>query len=251
MRHVDDTDDSPGRAAAIAKRIELLGRRHGSDLGEADEPFDVHTAIVAAEADRLAVRGPEMRQQMADDITAHRPPRLPVPDDTGIGSQIGGWASAEQVATLILSGPTGTGKTSWAWEALRQAALARNIWSEHSRTWEAVSAVGLFRGSDADRARMATVPLLLIDDLGQEPMGTEYQRETSRALWWELLDARYNHARLTIITTHLGGAKVPDWQDRATEEVATIRGRYGDAVWSRLHPLVVVRVKGPDRRLTL
>jgi DNA replication protein DnaC len=133
--------------------------------------------------------------------------------------EVAGWAKDPRPALLVLTGPTGTGKTWQAWGALR--ALRR---SEHA----AVKATMLQR-LDADAvARLIRMPALLIDDLAA--------RTTPGALATalEIVDQRQESAALTIVTTNATLPAISDLEPRLASRLAAGR---------------VVQMGGRDRRL--
>ncbi|MFF9013575.1 ATP-binding protein [Streptomyces sp. NPDC014870] len=135
--------------------------------------------------------------------------------------------------SLLIAGPTGTGKTHQAYGAIR-ALLAAGV----RLRWEAVTAADLYArlrprsGHDAERElqTMAKCPLLLLDDLGAAKTS-----EWTEELTYRLINHRYEHLRPTLITTNL--------------PTADLRTALGDRVASRLAEMTErVILDGPDRR---
>ncbi|WP_435059974.1 ATP-binding protein [Streptomyces sp. bgisy060] len=136
-------------------------------------------------------------------------------------------------ASLLIAGPTGTGKTHQAYGAIR-ALLAAGV----RLRWEAVTAADLYArlrprsGFDSERElqALAKCPLLLLDDLGAAK-----NSEWTEELTYRLINHRYEHLRPTLITTNL--------------PTADLRTALGDRVASRLAEMTErVILDGPDRR---
>ncbi|WP_079432026.1 MULTISPECIES: ATP-binding protein [Streptomyces] len=137
--------------------------------------------------------------------------------------------------SLLIAGPTGTGKTHQAYGAVR-ALLAAGV----RLRWEAVTAADLYArlrprpGLDAERElrTLARCPLLLLDDLGAAK-GSEWTEE----LTYRLINHRYEYLRPTLLTTNL---PIPE-----------LRTALGDRVASRLSEMTRrVVLDGADRRRT-
>ncbi|MCA9598015.1 MAG: ATP-binding protein [Myxococcales bacterium] len=124
------------------------------------------------------------------------------------------------LGSLLLSGPTGIGKTATVRRALRR--LVRE--AEHDRVpvlatrWATASRIALARrqsplgaGEPEELTRAVEVPLLVIDELGFEPLDEGL---------FDVLDERYQRALPVIVTSGL----------RVTE----LRDRYGAAALRRL-----------------
>lgn len=136
--------------------------------------------------------------------------------------------------SLLMLGPTGTGKTHQAWGAMRALALSGVLCSR----WEFVTAADMYAslrprpGVDTEevmgRYREATV--LVLDDLGAAK-NSEFVEDVNL----RIVNHRYAHALPTLITSNL----------RPTE----LRGMLGDRTTSRLAEMTrrVVLV-GDDRR---
>ncbi|MEU9861446.1 ATP-binding protein [Streptomyces sp. NPDC047971] len=137
--------------------------------------------------------------------------------------------------SLLIVGPTGTGKTYQAYGAVRSL-LAAGV----RLRWEAVTAADLYArlrprpGLDAERElhTLASCPLLVLDDLGAAK-GSEWTEE----LTYRLINHRYEYLRPTLLTTNL--------------PIPMLRTALGDRVASRLSEMTHrVILDGPDRRRT-
>ncbi|MFD0377287.1 ATP-binding protein [Streptomyces sp. NPDC127112] len=137
--------------------------------------------------------------------------------------------------SLLIVGPTGTGKTHQAYGAVRSL-LAAGV----RLRWEAVTAADLYArlrprpGLDAERElhTLARCPLLVLDDLGAAK-GSEWAEE----LTYRLINHRYEYLRPTVLTTNLA--------------IDDLRTALGDRVASRLSEMTHrVILGGPDRRRT-
>lgn len=136
--------------------------------------------------------------------------------------------------SLLLAGPTGTGKTHLAFAALRFAAEA----GHKTLPWVATSTAALYgdlrpsakRDSEAVFGRVLAAPLLLLDDLGAAKT-TEWTEEIT----YRLIDHRYNHCLPSIFTTNARAGQL-------TEIL-------GDRTGSRLTEMCQkVVLEGTDRR---
>ncbi|WP_411140281.1 ATP-binding protein [Streptomyces sp. x-80] len=156
---------------------------------------------------------------------------------------------ADQVATdpeaagsLLLTGTTGTGKTHEAYGALRRIAAA----GPHTYEIRATTAADMYgllrpngsaRGTEGELARLARVPLLLLDDLGSAK-ATEWTEEIT----YRLVNERYNACRPTIYTSNLP-ARTADGRD--------LTAALGERIVSRLsEDTRVIAMTGTDRRRT-
>lgn len=138
--------------------------------------------------------------------------------------------------SLLIAGPTGTGKTHQAYGAIRSLLIAGV-----RLRWKATTAADLYAelrprpGHDGERELMdlARCPLLIIDDLGAAK-----NSEWTEEITMRLINRRYNEMLPTLITTNLG--------------MADLRAHIGDRVASRLTEMSdKVILDGPDRRRAL
>lgn len=142
----------------------------------------------------------------------------------------------DKTPSLLLAGPTGTGKTHAAYAALRLCSESLRL-----ADWHAVSTAAMLgelrpspgRDSESVLAGYCTAPLLLLDDLGAAKW-SEWVEESL----YRLIDARYNNCLPSIFATNLA----------TTEElIAAI----GERVTSRLTEMCrgyLIAFKGEDLR---
>ncbi|MFE4828020.1 ATP-binding protein [Streptomyces sp. NPDC056672] len=226
----DTLTRAPQRVGLLADRLNGILTNRGIDpamtaLGEPSaEPV---TALELADA-RIPAR---YRHAMA-----HHPQVTAWADQVAHAGRPGpGGPGIAEGPSLLIAGPTGTGKTHQAYGAVR-ALLARGV----RLRWEATTAADLHArlrpraGHDAERELqiLARSPLLFLDDLG-----TAKSSEWTEELTYRLINHRYEHLRPTLITTNL--------------PTAELRATLGDRVASRLAEMTErVILTGPDRRRT-
>lgn len=126
--------------------------------------------------------------------------------------------------SLLLLGPTGTGKTFQAYGALR--ALAETGVQVRWVFTTAADAYARLRprhrvDAEDEFERLAGVPLLVLDDLGAAK-ASEWTEEVN----YRLINSRYEHERATLITSnvaapHLGAAL----GDRVTSRLVEMANR--------------------------
>lgn len=151
--------------------------------------------------------------------------------------------SVHDAGFLVLTGPVGSGKTHQAYGALRRIAESgpakfEMISITAPDMYGLLRPGGSERGSENELKRLARIQLFLLDDLGTEKL-SEFTEEAT----YRIVNARYNAALPTIITTNL---PVRDADGRGTPDVV---GRLGDRLASRLAQVSsVVVMDGPDLR---
>lgn len=139
------------------------------------------------------------------------------------------------VPSLLINGPTGTGKTHQGHGALRAAVTAGQRPRVNWRTTTAPDLYAQLRpragvDSETEMQRWRTAGLLLLDDLGAAK-SSEWTEEVT----YRLIDHRYTHCLPTILTSN-----VP---------TASLREQLGDRVASRLAEMCTrVTLTGSDRR---
>lgn len=137
--------------------------------------------------------------------------------------------------SLLLAGPTGTGKTYQAFGAIRALTV-----SGAACSWLAITAADCYArlrprhrvDAEAEFQAISNAGLLLLDDLGAAK-SSEWNEEVN----YRLINYRYEHEKPTIITSNVA----PKYLGAAL----------GDRVSSRLSEMATrVVLKGTDRRLT-
>lgn len=136
--------------------------------------------------------------------------------------------------SLLLLGPTGTGKTHQAWGAIRALAAS----GASLRRWQVVTAADLYArlrprhgvDSEAEFDRYAKATVLVVDDLGAAK-DSEWVEEVN----YRLINYRYENGLPTVITSN-----VP---------VRELVSKLGERVASRLNEMARrVVLEGADRR---
>ncbi|MFJ9704782.1 ATP-binding protein [Streptomyces sp. NPDC101234] len=220
---------APQRVGPLADRLNGILTNRGIDpAAAAEEPeHEPVTALELADA-RIPAR---YRRALADhsQITAW------ADQIAGAGRPGPGGPGIAEGPSLLIAGPTGTGKTYQAYGAVR-ALLSRGV----RLRWEATTSADLHArlrpraGHDGERdlQTLARCPLLLLDDLGAAKTS-----EWTEELTYRLINHRYEHMLPTLITTNL--------------PTAELRTALGDRVASRLAEMTErVILTGPDRRRT-
>lgn len=143
-------------------------------------------------------------------------------------------AKLDADASVILTGPTGTGKTFQAWAWWQRWAVGRETTSlsEVPQFYTAPDLLEQIRRSYSGKALVLdSDALLVVDDLGVE-RPTEWVLEQL----YRIVDERYRLRKPLVVTTNLGGGE--------------LRDRLGDRVVSRLAEMCcAVRLEGKDKRL--
>lgn len=107
--------------------------------------------------------------------------------------------------SLLLAGPVGTGKTHYAWSALRAIAD-----SGARITWRAATEADMFAqlrpggvpDSEAEIEKLITVDVLLLDDLGAAK-----NSEWTEEITYRIVNRRYEECRPGIYTTNVHPSK--------------------------------------------
>jgi DNA replication protein DnaC len=202
---------------------------------DANHPYDVST--------------PEGLRERTEDIARRRiPPRYREAAATDAG--VIAWAdsliaacqdgSLQPVRPLLITGPTGVGKTHEAYGALRRIAAAGVVIG-----WLSVNEPDMYArlrprdGADteAEYEQFASVPLLMLDDLGAAKP-SEWTEETL----YRLIDHRSAALLPSVVTTNL------PVRSRAAGQ-RSLESAMSGRVFSRLAEFATVSLKGNDRRL--
>lgn len=201
------------------------------DIDLTTVPEEPHTEPVTAALELADARIPiRYRNALAD-----------LPEVTSWVSEIaragrpgpGGSPGIAHGPSLLIAGPTGTGKTHQAYGAVRSLLVAGV-----RLRWEATTAADLYaslrprQGHDPERtlSTLGRCPLLILDDLGAAKSS-----EWTEELTYRLVNRRYNDMLPTLITTNL--------------RITDLRDAVGDRVASRLAEMTTrVILGGTDRR---
>lgn len=142
-------------------------------------------------------------------------------------------ATADRGRSLILLGPTGTGKTHQAYGAVRDLAI-----TGVSARWVMTTAPDMYAAlrprhgvdSEAEFRRYRSAPVLLVDDLGASKV-TEFTEEIN----FRLINHRYERQLPTLFTSNALPKELTE--------------RLGERVTSRLGQMCQrVTIAGQDRR---
>ncbi|MEU8887283.1 ATP-binding protein [Streptomyces sp. NPDC048442] len=151
-------------------------------------------------------------------------------------------ADPTTAGSLLLVGPTGTGKTYQAYGALRRIAESGPdrygvIGTNSADLYGALLPSQNLGQSEQELRRLLTVPLLLVDDFGTAK-GSEWKEEIT----YRLINHRYNHCLPTAFTSNL-----PVRSDDPS--VPDLTGTLGERITSRLAQMaMIVPMIGADRR---
>lgn len=177
----------------------------------------------------------EHRQQAIDYFEARVPRRFngACPDEQATAWAEQFAANKHAVKSLLLLGPTGTGKTHYAWSLL--AAVAETgtqlRWQMHT-TVDLYASLRPRDGEDSQSTfeRIADAQLLVLDDLGACKW-TEWTEEIT----YRLINHRYEECLPSIFTSNLAPS--------------SLRDAVGERVASRLTEMCDrIVLKGDDRR---
>lgn len=228
--HPDVTDFlvSPAGTQDGANRI------HAYLAGQADL-----TALQPAEVDFIRQHFLAASEEQRQRCITHFENRVPRRYATARPTQIAtAWAQSvvtnpDDTRSLLIVGPTGTGKTHYAYSVLRAVAE-----TGHAARWAAYTAADLYaslrprtgRDSEAEFEKIADTDVLFIDDLGAAKL-TEWTEEVT----YRLINHRYEQCKPGIFTSN-----VPPGQ---------LRDALGERIASRLVEMCErVTLKGDDRR---
>lgn len=172
--------------------------------------------------------------------------RIPAEFRDAVASDLNVLAWCDQFAngkrparSLLITGPTGSGKTWQAYGAITRAAAEWGVTG-----WLAITGPDLYarlrprdgHDSEGEFSRYASVPLLLLDDFGASKE-SPWTEETG----YRIVNHRGVHLLPTIYTTNL--------PLRAPAGVPSLRSALSERVYSRLAKCKVVAIKGADRRM--
>jgi len=150
--------------------------------------------------------------------------------------QLGTCSWIQQAQSIVITGPTGVGKTFVAC-ALANHACRKGFSSIYRRASRLFDELALARADGSYPrllARLARTDVLVIDDWGMAPV-----REAERRDMLEVMDDRYG-TRSTIMTSQVPPEK---WHDLVGDPTVA------DAICDRLlHNAHRIQLKGPSRR---
>jgi DNA replication protein DnaC len=147
-------------------------------------------------------------------------------------------ASVMSGRSTVIYGKIGRGKTTLAIDIMRQLLLAERYFPEAVRftTVEDLcrhirEGIGKAEEGHDDRIYIAAEkPLLILDR-----MGAERPTDNNTSIMQQIITARYEQRRQTIITTRLTSAELSD--------------RYGEELGGMLKAMLVIHLVGEDKRL--
>lgn len=113
------------------------------------------------------------------------------------------WMSNADSWALVLCGGVGTGKTTAAYWTMAEA--MRKGSTVATRHAAQLGKSPSYAEALRELARLKKVGLLVLDDVGAQAMSSH-----GEGLLWELLDARYEARRRTVLTTNVAGPKLSE-----------------------------------------
>jgi DNA replication protein DnaC len=156
--------------------------------------------------------------------------------DKAVVRQLSSCRWVEEHQAILITGPTGTGKTYVACALAQQACRKgfRAVYRRSSRLFDELRLAHADGSYVRMLTRLARVDVLIIDDFAIAPVSDEERRHLL-----ELLEDRYG-TRSTIVTSQLAPA---DWHDYLADP--TLADAICDRIVHHAHRLVL---KGPSRR---
>lgn len=229
-----DTECSKGHA------LEYQWRSHGDFSYWSKPECEICKKDELQERQRLDVERRLVSSRVPKMLQGVRLEQLTVDSDNeNMQAAIAQWRAPQW---LVVSGPVGTGKTTWLtahFNRLVELGIYNGaLWTTESELFETCDiahAADGYTGRQTSLRRFVTCPLLLLDDAGAgRPKLTEWQLSSMR----HLFDVRHSNGLPTFITTNIPNP------DRFAD-------RYGRHVTSRvLHAATKFQyLNGKDRRL--
>ncbi|WP_236652146.1 ATP-binding protein [Streptacidiphilus neutrinimicus] len=231
-------DREPQRAAGLMAKMATILRTRGMDLRTLPELADDRAYLPQDALDAAERRIPYLFREAEathPDVAAWT---RRVADAGRPGIQ--GRPGIHHAPSILLIGPTGTGKTYQAYGAVR-ALLAMGVRLSWRETTSAELHAMMRPRQTGDGERefelLKRAPLLLLDDLGVGGVTPFTEQVTYR-----LIDYRYREMLPTIMTSNLPVGPRPMPGD--------LRDVLGDRVTSRLRQMsTVIPLDGSDRRV--
>jgi DNA replication protein DnaC len=151
-------------------------------------------------------------------------------------------------AGLLLVGPAGRGKTHLACAILSELAATKGVAGMYADFSDLLMKIQTSFRSDADASKesilqpYADAELLVLDELGASK-----PHPWVLDVLYNLLNTRYNHKKVTIVTTNF-----EDEPDTAAGERDRLEDRVGSRIRSRLFEMcLMVPLRGDDFRKTV
>ena len=143
-----------------------------------------------------------------------------------------GWLRRPE--SIFISGPFGVGKTHFVYALLRELAIRNpNAWPlfYSSPNLDSILLEGI-KSDQGDRYQVkkaSEAEVLVIDDIGRETKTERLRRQL-----FEIINYRYSHCKITIMTSN--------WNPEDLQEI------FEDAVLSRIQTWNFIEITGNDRR---
>lgn len=244
------TRDVQERVRALLAQLGMSDALGVFDTLLPDDPVKRVAALAFAERLLLAEHAVRVERRIKRRMDACRLPDQPTLEAFDFGFQpkldrdlvmeLAQLAWVDRQEDLILVGQSGVGKSHIA-KALCLMACKQQRWARYTTCADmmAVLYASLADGSLAEAIKQYTRPtLLLIDDLGYDPLEQERAREAQ--LLYKVLEARHGQ-RSTIITSNLS---VDDWANYLGNHYLTV------ALLDRLlYHATAISIEGPSYRL--
>jgi DNA replication protein DnaC len=140
------------------------------------------------------------------------------------------WDSSKPERFVVLRGPRGRGKTTYAAATLRRALGCGVLWVEWTSLMREVANSWDQGGDNLIIKPLLTARFLVVDDFGKELAGHDDARMPGwqKRVAFEVINHRYTHRLPTVLTTELGAAEMGDRLDGAITSRLMHEGRWID-----------------------